>query len=126
MVIQMCMRCSDHDVMIAVLNIHQFVRKHPEMVIVDKRYRADDLGIRRFDSGAHQFVSNKIPERFRSIRIALSLYEPVKPRKKIRIDGNANAAEFRHTFHSSTSHRIVCVIPITARVLSERRFPCDP
>src|SRR6185437_9192870 len=108
MMIQMGMCRGYHDVVIAMLNIHQLVGKHPEVMIVDERYRADDRRIGRFDSRPHQFVANEIPERFRSIGIALSLNEAVKPRKKIGVDGYANPAEFRHTFSRSTSARIVC------------------
>jgi hypothetical protein len=78
-VVQMCVRRGNHNIVISMLDIHQFDGKHPEVVIVNERHRADNGRLRIFNGYADQLVSNQVPERFRPIGIALLLYEAVKP-----------------------------------------------
>jgi hypothetical protein len=62
-VVEMRMRGSDNDVVMFVLEIHQFVGQQAGMVIVDQGDRTNHMSFWRTYGSTHQTVTDEVPER---------------------------------------------------------------
>lgn len=96
--IEMNVKCGEHVVKGFVLKIGELLAELPDVVIVDERYRADDLRIRTLPLALHEFVPNQIPEGFRTIGVAALRNVLVELPEKILIDCDADASKVTHAY----------------------------
>ena len=97
-VVQMHVESGKDGPVILVLEVHQFVAQHPDVVVVDQGDRAYDAGFRGFRHFLDEFVAYEVTERFRTVGIPALLDVPVELFQEIGIDGYANPAEFAHAY----------------------------
>jgi len=90
----MSMSCRNDQLVVIVLQGHQFVRKQARVMIVDQSDRTHD---RRFwiSHGARdQPVPHQIAKRFGAVRITLLCDEAIEAGQQIGSDGDADTREF--------------------------------
>ncbi len=103
-VVEMGMHGRDNDFVILMLQLHEFVREKPGMMIVNKSYGADHEGLRRLQTGSVQAVANEVAESLGAIAVTLGNDVAVKPFQQIRIEGNADPAKQTHGENSQAKN----------------------
>src|SRR5438067_9940473 len=93
---EMHVQARDDQIVVMVLLVDEAGGQLARMVIVDQRHDRDLLAVRLFGLGADQAVANQVANRFAACRIALFADVLVERLEQGRLEGNADASQFRH------------------------------
>jgi len=93
--VEMDMLCGYYIFTVIMLYIHQFSGKLSLVVIIDQSYSPSDFPLLT-PFLLYQFLSDKVAERFRTIRVILIFYQAVELFQKVFIN--------RHTESNQSCH----------------------
>ena len=84
-----------------MLQLEELLVQHPDVVVVDQRDRADDLGVGRLPGLLDQLVANQVAKGLRAIVVAATADQGVETLKKIGVNGHADPRQLAHALQSS-------------------------
>jgi hypothetical protein len=96
-VIKMRMARGNHQVVVLVLRLREFLGDSVGVVVKDQSDGADDGRVGCGGPLAHQPVADEVAKGFGTVRVSAFLNGAVEPLQEIGIEGNADSAQVPHT-----------------------------